>query len=120
MSWIERAKVGDKVILINDLSSLRSTDWGANLDLEFPSLGVVYTIREIVPSPYSAGDIGIRLGEILNMPNGLTENGGYCEKPDFVAEVAFDHRDFRPVEPIKKGMQILRAVLNGQPVKEDA
>lgn len=120
MRWILRAKAGDKVCLVNDLSPLRRTDWGRLLDLEFPEVGGIYTIREIRPSGYDDGMVGILLSEVLNMPCGIIQRGGWCEKPDHVAEPAFDWRDFRPVDRSKADISIFKSLLNPSRERADA
>lgn len=81
MSWVNTAKVGDKVTPL-----IEQGCWNAMRGEAVPVFGVVYTIRKIMQEP---DGIYLWLVEIVNAPK---------HYPDGFMEVAFYALDFRPVE----------------------
>ena len=89
MSWIQTAKVGDKVQCVDDAIAFGYPKKEAR-----PTAGVVYTIREIIVDyPAKAEEKFapfIRLVEIVNP---------LLEYREAWIEAAFSFRRFRPVRP---------------------
>lgn len=111
MSWIHRAKPGDKVVCIRD----DFLEGYAHIETR-PVVGGIYTIREIdpnYPKAKSACLVALRLVEIRNPVLPYIE-GEY--------EAAWNYERFRPVEPRKTDISIFTDMLKtvGKPVTEDA
>jgi len=112
--WIKTAKVGDKVVCVDDVNRTIRIDDGF---VERPVSGVVYTIRDIVVGKSSEGpDIGFRLVEIVNQPHDYDD---LFDRKVFV-EVSFKASRFRPIAPRKTDISIFTDMLKsvGKPVKE--
>jgi hypothetical protein len=100
MGWWKYAKPGDKVVCVRHpkYTHLPAT-------YKHPKEGEVCVIISTDTS---------RLG------SGILELDGYPPFQTFLGSVYPDARNFRPVKSTKTGMKILKGILNGQPVSEDA
>lgn len=95
MSWIERAKVGDKAVCFRGVENIFFRDEKS------PVVGGIYTIREI---ECLGGKIGLRFCEINNRKYNYRQ--GYVE-------CAFSFEVFRPVcDTTLQVEAIKRAALN--------
>ena len=99
MSWIERAKVGDKVVCVDD-------DW-THPNWKFvpnrPVKNNIYTIREIFSY---AGIVMLRLNEMSN-PSHEWFHGLY--------ETGFDINRFRPAKDTTHQVEALKRLCNPTP-----
>jgi hypothetical protein len=106
MSWIQPAKVGDKVACVLDVELIEDSAESEIL----PQKGEIYTIRDIEP-----GEDGIflRFVEIVNVPGYYLDGFGEC---------SFHEEGFRPVEPRKTDISFAHDILRKatKPVTEDA
>lgn len=97
MSWIERAKVGDKIICIRNVENIFLRDES------YPIVGGIYTIREI---EHLGGKIGLRLCEIINRKYNYRQ--GYME-------CGFSFNSFRPVKDTTHQVEALKRLCNPTP-----
>jgi len=103
MSWVERAKVGDKVVFLGVQEGL----WAHRPYSEInPIAGSVYTIREMESDDF--GRIGLRLVEIVNRINPYV-NG--------TKELAFHSRHFRPVRDTTLQVEAIKRAALDVPAK---
>lgn len=116
--------VGQQVVCIADYTAAETEEWAIVFGIEFPKIGSVYTVREVVVRPYGAADeaVGILLNEILNLPNPCHRDEGGGVKPTdecFDAEIAWLHTDFRPLVSRTTDISIFEKLLtpaDGVPV----
>jgi hypothetical protein len=108
--------VGQKVVCVGDYSVCEAEEWAVVFGIEFPKLGMVYTVRNLVVRPYSEDDdaVGLLLDEVLNLPNPChrDEDGGMKPTSEcFDAEMAWFHEDFRPLATERTDISIFEAML---------
>lgn len=115
MSWIQFAKIGDKVTRLPD-DEVPEDDDDDYEDVVYPEYGVVYTIRDIVI--LADGGVGIRFFEIVNPIHEYEDSDGSVVEE----ETTFDATCFRPVSDrttdISWAHDILRKAT--KPVEEHA
>lgn len=99
MSWVERAKAGDKVVFVDDshMDQKRSE--------KRPTLGGVYTIREII---VSSGGVAFTLNEIVNKPKQYSRGFG---------EYALWAWRFRPVKNTDAQVEAIKRAALDVPAK---
>lgn len=103
-------QVGQKVVCVDD--SPTTTTGRREL-----SKGAIYTVRwcGYFHSPRFGSTTGVRLFEVARIS---------CPLPQDDPDLPFNVKRFRPIDERKQstktGMTILRGLLNGAPVKEDA
>ena len=100
MSWIERAKVGDKVVF----TGFKGRGLLPRLYIEAdPVVGEIYTIRHI----RAHGDeVGLLLQEIVNEPHDYAEGFG---------EVVYCHTCFKPAKNTTHQVEALKRLCNPTP-----
>ena len=99
--WVKTAKAGDRIVCIDRIEAINGES--------VPSIGSVYTIREIL---CEIEWIFFRLVEIENKP--LPYRDGTCE-------CAFNAVTFRPVQPRATDISVFTRLLNTAPSEmEDA
>jgi hypothetical protein len=99
-----------KVVCVTDFSPVAKEEWAVVFGVELPEKGKIYTIREIVevsPEFEEEGYIGIRLKEILNMPNPCRAAGGRIVD----REVVFHPQDFRPLQSKTADISVFTTML---------
>ena len=111
MSWWKTAKPGDRVVCVDD-------SWGQGISpyKKCPLImGRVYEIASIIMSDGvgPSGDGVLPSAVVVGLPNPYFRSG---------EELGFDVARFRPVQTksTETGMAILKRILNGAPVSEDA
>ena len=107
MAWWKTAKVGDKLVCVNDISNAFPIQgWPHIGDLCGLKSGCVYTIRRIGPD-WRDGSPVIWVNEIIRPLLG-------CDRE----EGGFNVRRFRPLEIRKTDISIFTEILNNAPVRE--
>lgn len=89
--------VGQKVVCIAPFEPERFTEWAIVFGIEFPELSGIYTVRSIYETEQGCG---IRLEEVLNLPNPCDKKGEGGMVPidqTFDMEASFDENCFRPL-----------------------
>lgn len=111
MSWWKTAKVGDKVVCVDEMPKLFGQRGNAVWDTgEKLALGAVYTIAAIFEA--HDGSIHLELLEVCRTPLSKKMYGS----------VGYAATRFRPVQTksTETGMAILKSILHSAPVREDA
>ena len=100
--------VGQKIVCVRDAS-----DCVFRLGEKHPRIGSIYTVRGVVSSFCDSPDEAVYLWEIVN-PRVETIKG-FIERP-------YWHGLFRPIQEqsTETGMAILRGILKGDKIREDA
>lgn len=102
MSWVERAKVGDRVVCLG-------CDWTMNIRHGFsvPAKNSIYTIRDIVMID---GSVCLRFCEIIN-------RCGRHYKTREVGEPCFNWHHFRPVRDTTLQVEAIKRAALDVPAK---
>lgn len=110
MSWIQRAKVGDKIVCVKlDVDALEGV-----VLLEQPTdpeIGVVYTISKIIIGEIEK-KVCIALKELPEQRISFVWNGVVCN-----GIVHFDPNCFRPVQPRDTDISVFTDMLDTAPAK---
>lgn len=109
MSWIQRAKPGDKVVCIDDHQN------DGPIKLDHITLGVEYTIRSIGIEDRHDREPMVSLWLV-----GVRRDCFWHGK--LIEDFGFRHDRFRPVDPRKTDISIFTSMLTKAPqrVKEEA
>lgn len=109
-------QIGQKVVCVGDYTETSKQEWAVILDVQFPKLGSVYTIREMRPGVNGAEDesVGLVLDELENSEHPTSILGGVDidERRTVKQEPAFDWRDFRPLNETKSDISIFTSLLS--------
>lgn len=117
-------QVGQKVVCVGDFAEAASKPWSLLLDLKFPEVGGVYTIKELRPGVNSEEEesVGVLLHEIDNPEVPTTTLGAVNIEEDRTKkqEPAFDSKAFEPLISAKTDISVFKSILTPSRVEEAA
>lgn len=111
--------VGQRVVCIGDFTVLSNEEWAVLLEVRFPAVGTVYTIREMRPGINGDEEesVGLILDEIENpeVPTATVGGTDIDQRRTKLQEPSFDCRGFAPLVESRADISQFKALLNSQP-----